>query len=482
MIYYEVTPGTTDVTLNIFIPDASSSVGAGLTGLVFNSSGLVCYYAREKAAAAALSLATQTVTGAHSDGGFVEIDATNMPGVYRLDLSDAVCAVNVTKAMVILKGAANMVPVLINIKLDNTNQTGDSYPLVSTEVAEIYAAVITNAAGTDIAADIIAVKADTAAILTDTGTTLEADLDAIIAAVITNAACVDIAADIIAVKADTAAILTDTGTTLEADLDAIIAAVITNAAGVDIAADIIAVKADTAAILTDTNELQTDDYPTSIAAVKADTAAILTDTGTTLEADLDAIIAAVITNAAGVDIAADIIAVKADTAAILTDTGTTLEADLDAIIAAVITNAAGVDIAADIIAVKADTAAILTDTNELQTDDYPTSIAAVKADTAAVLADTGTDGVVVAAASKTGYTLTSGEHTNIADALLKRDWTAVTGEAARSVLNALRWLRNKWSISGTTMTVTKEDDSTSAWTAELGTTAGADPVTSSDPS
>src|SRR3990170_2169945 len=118
------------------------------------------------------------------------------------------------------------------VRVNGTSQTA----------GDIVAAVITNAAGVDIAADIIAVKADTAAILTDTGTTLEADLDAIIAAVITNAAGVDIAADIIAVKADTAAILTDTGTTLEADLDAIIAAVITNAAGVDIAADIIAVK------------------------------------------------------------------------------------------------------------------------------------------------------------------------------------------------------------------------------------------------
>jgi len=113
----------------------------------------------------------------------------------------------------------------------------DTGTTLETDLDAIIAAVITNAAGADIAADIIAVKAD---------------LDAIIAATITNAAGVDIAADIIAVKADTAAILTDTGTTLEADLDAIIAAVITNAAGVDIAADIIAVKADTAAVLADT--------------------------------------------------------------------------------------------------------------------------------------------------------------------------------------------------------------------------------------
>lgn len=71
--------------------------------------------------------------------------------------------------------------------------------------------------------------------------------------------------------------------------------------------------------------------------------------------------------------------------------------------------------------------------------------------------------------------------TENADALLKRDMSAVTGESARSPLNALRFLRNKWSISGTTLTVTKEDDSTSAWSATVTATAGADPITGSDP-
>lgn len=67
------------------------------------------------------------------------------------------------------------------------------------------------------------------------------------------------------------------------------------------------------------------------------------------------------------------------------------------------------------------------------------------------------------------------------DALLKRDMSSVTGEAARSPINALRYLRNKWSISGSTLTVTKEDDSTSAWTSSLTTNAAAEAVTASDP-
>ena len=72
--------------------------------------------------------------------------------------------------------------------------------------------------------------------------------------------------------------------------------------------------------------------------------------------------------------------------------------------------------------------------------------------------------------------------TENADALLKRDWTAVTGEAARSVLNALRAIRNKVSRSGATVTITKEDDSTTAWTGALTTDAAAEPVTAVDPS
>jgi len=70
---------------------------------------------------------------------------------------------------------------------------------------------------------------------------------------------------------------------------------------------------------------------------------------------------------------------------------------------------------------------------------------------------------------------------DIADAILKRDMSAVTGESARSPLNALRFLRNKWSLASGTLTVTKEDDSTSAWTAAISTDAAAIPIIGSDP-
>lgn len=101
----------------IFIQDSSLTTGAGKTGLVFNTASLVAYYVRPLGSATAITLATQTVTGAFSSGGFVEVDSTNMPGVYRLDVPNAAFATGVDKVVVMLKGAANMAPVLLEYQL-----------------------------------------------------------------------------------------------------------------------------------------------------------------------------------------------------------------------------------------------------------------------------------------------------------------------------------------------------------------------------
>lgn len=85
--------------------------------------------------------------------------------------------------------------------------------------------------------------------------------------------------------------------------------------------------------------------------------------------------------------------------------------------------------------------------------------------------DTGTTGVAISSATAE----------QIADALLNRDMSAVSDTNARTPLNALRFLRNRYAVSGTTLTVYEEDDSTAAWTATLSTDAAADPVTGSDP-
>ena len=68
------------------------------------------------------------------------------------------------------------------------------------------------------------------------------------------------------------------------------------------------------------------------------------------------------------------------------------------------------------------------------------------------------------------------------DQALLRDWTAITASVpARSMLNALRFLRNRWDLTATTLSVKKEDDFTEAWTGTITTNASAEPVTGLDP-
>lgn len=72
----------------------------------------------------------------------------------------------------------------------------------------------------------------------------------------------------------------------------------------------------------------------------------------------------------------------------------------------------------------------------------------------------------------------------IADAVLDRDMSTGSDNGSATVRTprqALRFLRNKWSIAAGTLTVCKEDDSTTSWTSALTTNASAEPVTTSDP-
>lgn len=103
----------------IFIQNSSSTTGAGLTGLVFNSAGLTAYYAVERGAATAITLVTlASATAAYSSGGFIAVDGTNMPGLYRFDVPNALFATAATdKVVVMLKGATNMAPVVLEYQI-----------------------------------------------------------------------------------------------------------------------------------------------------------------------------------------------------------------------------------------------------------------------------------------------------------------------------------------------------------------------------
>jgi len=206
---------------------------------------------------------------------------------------------------------------------------------------------------------------------------------------------------------------------------------------------------------------------------------------------------------AGASVSADVAAVKADTAAILTDTGTTLQAELDGIQAdtediqarlpaALVTGRMDASVgamAANVLTATAIAADAITDAKVASDVTIASVTGAVGSVTGAVGSVTGlTASDVGAIKAKTDFlpaapAAVSDIPTAIqnADALLKRDWTLVTGEAARSVLNALRFLRNKWALAAGTLTVTKEDDVATAWTGAVTTDAAVDQITGVDP-
>lgn len=260
-----IKPGSTSVSLYVFVGNSSVTTGAGLTGLAYNTASLVAYYVRPLGSATAITLATQTVTGAWSSGGFVEVDATNMPGVYRLDVPDAVIATGVRSAVIMLKGAANMVPVVMEIDLNAevnlTHWLGTAaatvdtagYPKVTIkdgtgagEIALTAGAIDTVAAVTTVnglAANVLTASALAADAVTEIvggvwdaatatyggvgsyGALIETNLDGTVSSRASQAS-VDVIDDFLdtevaAILSGTNAILVDTGTTLPAQISAL---------------------------------------------------------------------------------------------------------------------------------------------------------------------------------------------------------------------------------------------------------------------
>ncbi len=124
MAKYAIVVGATSRMADVFIQDQSSVSGGGLTGLVYTSAGLTWSYHRDNSnAATAVTLASATL-GTFTSGGFIEINATTMPGWYQLGIPDAALASGAKYVTMHLIGATNMVALPMEIELTVTdNQT-----------------------------------------------------------------------------------------------------------------------------------------------------------------------------------------------------------------------------------------------------------------------------------------------------------------------------------------------------------------------
>jgi len=119
-----VTAGKTNVSVYYYIvQDASNtSPGEPVTGLLFSDieTGGSASYARQGAARVDLTLITlASASATHADGGFILVDDTNMPGLYRCDYPDAAFATGVDQVFlqIVVASGKNAVaaPILVDI-------------------------------------------------------------------------------------------------------------------------------------------------------------------------------------------------------------------------------------------------------------------------------------------------------------------------------------------------------------------------------
>jgi len=118
---FEIPAGATSKLVRVFVQNSLVTTNAGLTGLTSGSSGLTCYSIREcDSSTAVVSLSGGTV-GTWSSGGFKEVDATNMPGLYEVGIPNAAIASGSKSVVLFLRGATNMSDTPVEFELTAVN-------------------------------------------------------------------------------------------------------------------------------------------------------------------------------------------------------------------------------------------------------------------------------------------------------------------------------------------------------------------------
>jgi hypothetical protein len=118
-----ITADKTSVIVDVYFvdDDGGTAPGEPKTGLLFSNieTGGSASYHRQGEVRVDFTLITQTAAGAYDEGGFVLVDDTNMPGVYRLDVPDGAFATGVDYVVIqLVAAAANntiMSPLLIDL-------------------------------------------------------------------------------------------------------------------------------------------------------------------------------------------------------------------------------------------------------------------------------------------------------------------------------------------------------------------------------
>lgn len=109
-----IAPGSTSQSIELYL---------GATGLTASTSGLSAYYNRTRTADVQIPLVARTIGQAWTSGGFAEVNASTMPGVYRLDLPDAAVAAGADDVTIVVRGASGTNGAVMTVKLSSGGLT-----------------------------------------------------------------------------------------------------------------------------------------------------------------------------------------------------------------------------------------------------------------------------------------------------------------------------------------------------------------------
>jgi len=245
-----VKAGSTDVTTYFHLRLAASGLDA--TGLTIANIDLTYVRTLEEPAAKVDAQALADQDTAHTDNFAIEIDATNMPGVYRVDWPDAAFAANAREVILTVKVATAFTE---SLRVELTPVAAD----------------LTLVAGTAVTAAAGIPEVKVASIANDAITASAIAANAIGASEIANGA-ID-AATFAAGAIDAAALAADAST----EINAAVLAILGTPAGASMSADIAAIEA------------QTDDIGAAGAGLTAITGVLGSPAGASLAADIAAI-------------------------------------------------------------------------------------------------------------------------------------------------------------------------------------------------
>lgn len=124
---YTIQKNSTGVILPIFLQDLSSPIGAGLSGVLYNSSGLSCYYKKNTDSSVSTVTLVNGTVGTYASSSFIRVNDSLVPGDVELCLPNAAFVAPASGNYFLtatLRGVANMLPVKIDIQLVDPATSG----------------------------------------------------------------------------------------------------------------------------------------------------------------------------------------------------------------------------------------------------------------------------------------------------------------------------------------------------------------------